>query len=501
MTAASFEPLPYAYAKAWQCVARPAAPAGSAVTGGAAVDCVAPPPPAVLACLCSRYPAIRFKLVDEAAFNRALGAAYEDHGGGAAAVSAQMAGVIDLAGLEEGGADAHDLLIGAADAPVIRLINAILTEAVRAEASDVHVETFERRVSVRFRVDGVLRDSVSPDRELAGMLTSRVKVMAKLDIAEKRLPQDGRMALQVAGRLLDVRVSTLPTRHGERLVLRLLEKDSVRSLEQLGLSAEQGAMLRSWLARPHGVLLVTGPTGSGKSTTLYAALRHLDDGLRNILTVEDPVEVDMEGIGQTQVNAKVGMSFARGLRAILRQDPDVVMVGEIRDPETAKIAVQASLTGHLVLSTLHTNTALGAAPRLRELGVEPFLLASSLTGIMAQRLVRKICGECIRPRAPLDWEREFLQSLGGEPPAELYRGTGCAACGRSGYRGRTAIYDLVPADDELRQWIHRGAAGPAPEPEGADGKARRNGLLLDGIAKAAQGITTLEEAARVAGSE
>jgi len=491
-----FEPLPYACAKEWRCVADvPAA-------GGAdpVVRYVDELHPTVIASLHGCYGLeLGFERISESAFDRALTETYEHRGDGAAAISAGMAEAIDLTELGEELSDTHDLLGDAADAPVIRLINAILTEATRAGASDVHLETFENRVGVRFRVDGVLLDTVNPDRELARMLVSRVKVMARLDIAERRLPQDGRMAIRIAGRILDVRVSTLPTRHGERLVLRLLEKDESRDLDQLGQSEAQHREFRTWLARPHGVILVTGPTGSGKSTTLYAALKRLNNGSRNILTVEDPVEMDVDGIGQTQVNHKIDMTFARGLRAILRQDPDVVMVGEIRDPETAAIAVQASLTGHLVLSTLHTNTALGAIPRLIELGVEPFLLSTSLTGIMAQRLVRTLCPHCREERPADISERHFLDAH-GRSATSLYEGAGCGRCNRSGYKGRTAIYDLVSVDAGLQRLVHR-ASTDARWQEEFDGADADNGLLLDGIDKACRGVTTLREAIRVAGAE
>lgn len=292
----------------------------------------------------------------------------------------------------------EDLLESEDDAPIIKLINAMLGEAIKEGASDIHIETFEKSLSIRFRVDGVLRDVLSPSRKLAPLLVSRVKVMAKLDIAEKRVPQDGRISLRIGGRAVDVRVSTMPSSHGERVVMRLLDKNATRlDLHSLGMTARNHDSFRKMIDRPHGIILVTGPTGSGKSTTLYAGLQELNSNERNILTVEDPIEFDIDGIGQTQVNPKVDMTFARGLRAILRQDPDVVMVGEIRDLETAQIGVQASLTGHLVMSTLHTNTAVGAITRLRDMGIEPFLISSSLLGVLAQRLVRTLCKDCKEP--------------------------------------------------------------------------------------------------------
>ena len=327
-------------------------------------------------------------------FDALLAQAYERNSDQAMAMMEGVSDELDLDQLAEN-IEPEDLLEAEDDAPIIRLINAVLTEAIKINASDIHFEAFENRMRVRFRVDGVLREILQPPRNIAPLVISRIKVMAKLDIAEKRLPQDGRISLKVAGRSVDVRVSTLPSGHGERIVLRLLDKQAGRlDLEQLGMAEKARHDLDHLLHRPHGIILVTGPTGSGKTTTLYAGLTRLNDKSRNILTVEDPIEYYLDGIGQTQVNSKVEMTFAKGLRAILRQDPDVVMIGEIRDLETASIAVQASLTGHLVLSTLHTNTAIGAVTRLRDMGVEPFLLASSLIGVLAQRLVRKLCPHC-----------------------------------------------------------------------------------------------------------
>src|SRR5690606_36785375 len=314
----------------------------------------------------------------------------------------------------------------------------------------IHLETFERRLVVRFRVDGVLREVVQPKRELAPLLVSRIKVMAKLDIAEKRVPQDGRISLKVGGREIDIRVSTMPSSAGERVVLRLLDKEGGRlNLDVLGMPSTLRSQLTELLLRPHGILLVTGPTGSGKTTTLYAGLSEINDQTRNILTVEDPIEYNLEGIGQTQVNVKADMTFARGLRAMLRQDPDVVMVGEIRDRETAEIAVQASLTGHLVLSTLHTNSAVGALTRLRDMGIEQFLLASSLIGVLAQRLVRVLCPYCKESRKAGPMEQTFLGLSG----ASVYHAVGCVQCNQTGYRGRTGIYELLVVDESIRQMI------------------------------------------------
>ncbi|OUD12150.1 type II secretion system ATPase GspE [Thioflexithrix psekupsensis] len=355
----------------------------------------------------------------------------------------------------------EDLLESDDDAPIIRLINALLSEAIKENASDIHIEPFESRLVVRFRIDGVLREVLQPRRVLAPLLCSRIKVMAKLDIAEKRLPQDGRISLKIAGRAVDVRVSTIPCGHGERVVLRLLDKQAGRlDLSQIGMPDMMQRRLREDLHKPHGIFLVTGPTGSGKTTTLYAMLNYLNDRKRNIMTVEDPIEYYLDGVGQTQVNSKVGMSFAKGLRAILRQDPDVVMVGEIRDVETAQIAVQASLTGHLVLSTLHTNSALGAVTRLRDMGVEPFLLSSSLLGVMSQRLVRLLCPECKQVEIPSELER---QRFGLAKDVVLYQAVGCEACNDMGYRGRTGIYELIQVDSKLQQMIYEGASQHALE--------------------------------------
>jgi general secretion pathway protein E len=332
------------------------------------------------------------EVLSAADFNTRLAGAYQGDGGESQQAAAGLEDHPDLESLAESVPETEDLMEQEDDAPIIRLINAMLSEAIRLNASDIHVESFEKRLSVRMRVDGVLREIVQPRRELAPLLVSRIKVMARMDIAEKRIPQDGRISLRLAGREVDVRVSTMPASHGERVVMRLLDKQAGRlDIGHLGLLGHDHKRLRELIYKPHGIILVTGPTGSGKTTTLYAALTELNDQSRNILTVEDPIEYQLEGIGQTQVNTKVDMTFARGLRAMLRQDPDVVMVGEIRDMETAEIAVQASLTGHLVLSTLHTNSAVGAVTRLNDMGIEPFLLSSSLLGALAQRLVRVLC--------------------------------------------------------------------------------------------------------------
>lgn len=436
----------------------------------------------------------RFSPIDPGAFDEALNAAYQNDSAEAMQMVEGIGDDMDLASLADSVPETEDLLEQEDDAPIIRLINAILTEAVKTSASDVHIETYEKRLVVRFRVDGVLREVVQPKRALAPLLVSRIKVMARLDIAEKRVPQDGRISLRVAGREVDIRVSTMPSSNGERIVLRLLDKQAGRiRLESLGTGSRDLTLLRKLISRPYGIMLVTGPTGSGKSTTLYAALQEINDRSRNILTVEDPIEYNLPGIGQTQVNPKVDMTFARGLRAILRQDPDVVMIGEIRDLETAEIAVQASLTGHLVLSTLHTNTAVGAITRLMDMGIEPFLISSSLVGIVAQRLVRVLCEECKRPYTPSQEQCEFLQQDLDRPPT-IYRANGCDSCNQLGYRGRIGIYEVVEVTDELSALIHKRAGELELERE-----ARLFGpsIHADGVAKILDGVTTMEEVLRV----
>jgi len=348
---------------------------------------------------------------------------------------------------------------------------------------------------VRLRVDGQLREIVQPRRELAPLLVSRIKVMAKLDIAEKRIPQDGRISLRLAGREVDVRVSTLPSSYGERVVMRLLDKQAGRlNMTHLGLMNNDYDRLKTLVHRPHGIILVTGPTGSGKTTTLYAALSDLNDGSKNILTAEDPIEYQLEGIGQTQVNTKVDMTFARALKAMLRQDPDVVMVGEIRDLETAEIAVQASLTGHLVLSTLHTNTAIGAVTRLKDMGIEPFLLSSSLIGVIAQRLVRTLCPHCATWHEADAFEKNLFGNIEHPQDLRLPQPQGCERCGNTGFSGRTAIYEIVPVDDHMRRLIH----GNAAEYEIESYVRQQSGSIRDdGLRKVLAGKTTIEEVLRV----
>jgi general secretion pathway protein E len=364
------------------------------------------------------------------------------------------------------------------------MINALLAQALRDQASDIHIEPFEDHSVVRFRLDGSLSDVARPHRALHAAMASRIKIMASLDIAEKRIPQDGRISLRLGGRPVDVRVSTLPTSHGERVVLRLLDKEAARlDLSVLGMAADTLAAVDRVIAEPHGILLVTGPTGSGKTTTLYAALSRLDAAGSNIMTVEDPVEYHLPGIGQIQVNPRIDMGFARALRAILRQDPDVIMIGEIRDLETAQIAVQASLTGHLVLATLHTNDAVSAVTRLVDMGVEPFLLASSLLAVMAQRLVRRLCPACRRPSA-------------GGAGAELhYQPVGCAQCNQLGYRGRYGVYELLRIDNEMQRLIHGGASEQLLRAH-AQQQGMRS-LRDDGLCRVRAGETSLAEVLRV----
>ncbi|CBL47052.1 General secretion pathway protein E [gamma proteobacterium HdN1] len=437
---------------------------------------------------------IQFSEVSDTDFEKRLALAYQNDSSDAMQMVEGLGDELDLASLADSVPETEDLMEQEDDAPIIRLINALLTEAVKLNASDIHIETFERRLVVRMRVDGVLREIVQPKRALAPLLVSRIKVMAKLDIAEKRVPQDGRIGLKVGGREIDVRVSTMPSNAGERVVLRLLDKQAGRlDLTHLGMSDYDLERMKGVIIKPHGIILVTGPTGSGKTTTLYAALTQVNDGSRNILTVEDPIEYQIEGIGQTQVSPKVDMTFARGLRAMLRQDPDVVMVGEIRDIETAEIAVQASLTGHLVLSTLHTNTAVGAVTRLRDMGIEPFLLSSSLLGVLAQRLVRVLCGDCKTPYAPNDSECDLFDFQKDQRPT-LYRPAGCEKCNHLGYRGRTGIYELILLDDEMRTMVH---AGASEQQMIASARKHSPGIREDGKRKILAGITSVEEVLRV----
>jgi len=426
-------------------------------------------------------------------FSAMLAQTYEQGSDQAMAMMEGVGEELDLAQLAET-LEPEDLMDADDDAPIIRLINALLSESIKVNASDVHIEPFENHLRVRFRVDGMLREILQPPGNIAPLVISRIKVMAKLDIAEKRVPQDGRISLRIAGRSVDVRVSTLPSGHGERVVMRLLDKQAGRlDLEQLGMSPYVHDSFKSSLHKPHGIILVTGPTGSGKTTTLYAGLTVLNVKSRNILTVEDPIEYYIDGIGQTQVNTKVDMTFARGLRSILRQDPDVVMIGEIRDLETASIAVQASLTGHLVISTLHTNSAIGAITRLRDMGVEPFLLSSSLIGVMAQRLVRNLCLHCKAPHEITEKQRAWL-GLGENEKHNIFTAVGCKECDQLGYMGRSGLYEFIPIDHKLQNMIHEGDGEQVMEEY-----ARRisPSLTQDGRRLILEGETSLEEVLRV----
>jgi general secretion pathway protein E len=439
---------------------------------------------------------LRTRPVDAERFAAELARAYNAAGAAVAQLSDDLSRDVDLTRLMQDLPPADDLLDSGAQAPVIRMINALLLQALRERASDVHFEPYESRSVVRFRVDGVLRDVLEPPRALHGALVSRVKIMASLDIAEKRMPQDGRLALKLGDKQVDVRVSTLPTGPGERVVLRLLDKDSAQlDLTALGMSAATLATMDRLIREPHGIVLVTGPTGSGKTTTLYAALSRLPRGALNMMTVEDPIEYALDGVGQTQVNAKVELDFARALRAILRQDPDIIMIGEIRDLETAQIAVQASLTGHLVLATLHTNDAASAMTRLADMGVEPYLLASSLLGVLAQRLVRALCPACRVEVAPTAGEAALLAGLGLPPNQPLHAPVGCAQCRDTGYRGRSGVYELIVVDETLRRLIHDRA--PEHALRAAASAAGMVSLRRDGARWLVDGTTSLAEVVRV----
>ncbi|MBN2648006.1 MAG: type II secretion system ATPase GspE [Thiotrichales bacterium] len=433
---------------------------------------------------------VSWQRLTEADLKNRLQRAYADSGSSSIEVADEIE-TDDLASVVAQIGEPEDLLDSADDAPIIKLLNAILTEAIRSEASDVHIEPYESQLRIRFRVDGVLKTVLSPKPTLASMLVSRIKVMAHLDIAEKRLPQDGRIALKLGGRAVDLRVSTLPSSFGERVVLRLLDKGAERlTLKDLGMPLLQEQGMAQALSKAHGIFLVTGPTGSGKTTSLYAGLTRLNDSQRNIMTIEDPIEYNIEGINQTQVNTKADLTFARGLRALLRQDPDVVMIGEIRDQETAQIAVQASLTGHLVLSTLHTNTAVGAITRLRDMGIESFLLASSLNGVLAQRLVRRLCPHCKQPHTADAAEAQRL----GVAQAVLYVPQGCEHCQHSGYSGRMGLYELLSVDEQVRTMIHSNSSEAEIE---AYLRQQSPSLNQSGYQAVLDGLTSLEEVLRV----
>ena len=435
--------------------------------------------------------------LDTAQFERKLAETYSQSDQTVAEVADDIGQELDLSRLVQELPPIEDLLESADDAPIIRMINALFTQAVREGASDIHIEPFEQHSAVRFRIDGVLRDVIRPHRMLHAPMTSRIKIMAHLDIAEKRLPQDGRIGIRIAGKAIDVRVSTVPAGHGERVVLRLLAKNPERMvLDVLGMAPDTLSHIDEMIHHPHGIVLVTGPTGSGKTTTLYSALSRLDAGRINIMTVEDPVEYELPGIGQLQVNTRIELTFAKALRSILRQDPDVIMIGEIRDLETAQIAVQASLTGHLVLATLHTNDTASAVTRLVDMGVEPFLLASSLIGVLAQRLVRRLCPACKREYEPD--AAEIAEFSGTAAPSVLYRAVGCSQCMNTGYTGRMGIYELLEITDDLKRMIHERASDQAIRDHARDHDERRvRNLREDGLRWVRAGESTLEEILRV----
>ncbi len=434
---------------------------------------------------------LRVKLLDSDTFDKSLEQAYMRNSNGSYQLAVEdIERDLDLDMLGKELPKAADLLEAGEEAPVIRLVNDLFTEALRKNASDIHFELSENRSLVRFRVDGTLHDILDLKANWHAYIISRLKVIANLDIDVKRLPQDGRITLRLAGRPIDVRISSLPTAHGERVVLRLLYKqEGLLKLESLGMSEETMADMSELIVKPHGILLVTGPTGSGKSTTLYAALSRLDMRKLNIMTVEDPIEFDIEGINQTQVNQRIDMTFARALRSILRQDPDVIMIGEIRDLETSRIAVQASLTGHLVFATLHTNDSIGAVIRLVDMGVEPFLLSSSLIGVLAQRLVRKLCGVCKKSYEPDSSERKLL----GQSQSSVYMASGCETCLNTGYKGRTGIFELFAIDETLRQLIHDRAAEYKLREHVLDHRKMVT-LREDALRLVRKGVTSLDEA-------
>jgi len=466
--------LPYAFARDHGVLARGNGEPGQSVE----VLVSSATLPSAIAEVSRRFGRIQLRRLDRDELDTAIAGAYAGGGGDASQVVDEFDADLDLTKLLQDVPAIEDLLESSDDAPVIRMINALLTQSLREGASDIHIEPFEQTSVVRFRIDGALRDIVRPKKAIHASLISRIKIMSQLDIAEKRLPQDGRITLRVGGKPVDVRVSTLPTGHGERAVLRLLDKEAGRlDLSHLGMAEEMLPQFDRLINQPHGIVLVTGPTGSGKTTTLYAALSRLNASTTNIMTVEDPIEYDLNGVGQTQVNARIDMTFAKALRAILRQDPDVIMIGEIRDLETAQIAVQASLTGHLVLATLHTNDAASAVTRLLDMGIEPFLLSSSLLGVMAQRLVRKLCPQC----------KTFDGST--------WHAVGCERCGHTGYHGRVGVYELLETTEEIRAQIHN-RASEAEIRDTALGTGMKT-MRDDGERWLADGTTTRAELVRV----
>jgi general secretion pathway protein E len=470
--------LPYAFARDFGVLARPSEDLEHTVevwVSGASK-------PAAIAEVSRRFGRISLRTMERSELEAAIATAYAGSGGDASQVVDEFDADLDLTKLLQDVPAIEDLLESSDDAPVIRMINALLTQSLREGASDIHIEPFEQTSVVRFRIDGALRDIVRPRKAIHASLISRIKIMAQLDIAEKRLPQDGRITLRVGGKPVDVRVSTLPTGHGERAVLRLLDKEAGKlDLGHLGMAPALLPEFDALIKQPHGIVLVTGPTGSGKTTTLYAALSRLNASTTNILTVEDPIEYDLIGVGQTQVNARIDMSFAKALRAILRQDPDVIMIGEIRDLETAQIAVQASLTGHLVLATLHTNDAAAAVTRLLDMGIEPFLLSSSLLGVMAQRLVRKLCVHC--------------KTVDAGGSGKYYKAVGCDKCGHTGYHGRVGVYELLQTTELIAAQIHN-RASEAEIRQAAQATGMKT-MREDGERWLADGTTTQAELLRV----
>ncbi|MES2979455.1 MAG: ATPase, T2SS/T4P/T4SS family [Pseudomonadota bacterium] len=456
-------PLPYAFARSAQLLLEQDHGSLRLLHGGG-------PPVAGWGEIMRKYAVRHIEQLDPHELAQRISAAYARAESSAATVVSEVEQDADLSRMIQDLPAVEDLLETSDDAPIIRLLNALLTQAARDGASDIHIEPYEKNSAVRFRVDGTLREIVQPNRALHAALISRLKIMADLDIAEKRLPQDGRISLRIGTRAVDVRVSTLPNAHGERAVLRLLDKSGSKlDLASVGMEGDTLRRFRKLIDQPHGIILVTGPTGSGKTTTLYAALSEFDATLSNIMTVEDPIEYELPGIGQTQVHPKIDLDFAKALRAILRQDPDIIMIGEIRDFETAQIAIQASLTGHLVLATLHTNDAASAVTRLTDMGIDPFLLSSSLLGVLAQRLVRKLCTACA--------------------------GAGCTACMKSGYAGRTGVFELLATDEGLRARIHNRESEAAIRAAALD--AGMTLMRQDGDRLVAAGVTSAEEVARV----
>ena len=447
-----------------------------------------------------QWEGIKILLAPQSEIFVAINAAYDTTRQGVADQVMQDMGEEDPDSILSEIEETSDLLDDTSDAPVIKLVNLVLSQAVRDSASDVHIESYKDRIKIRKRVDGILYDMYSPPRHVQGKLISRIKIMAKMDIAEKRLPQDGRIEIRIADKNIDIRVSTLPTSFGERVVMRLLDKSSsLVPLQSLGLSRDDLNHFMKLIKAPHGVILVTGPTGSGKTTTLYSALGILNNPDINIITIEDPIEYQMNGISQMQVNPKIGLTFAGGLRTIVRQDPDVILVGEIRDVETAEIAIQSALTGHLVFSTLHTNDAASAITRLIDMGVEPFLVSSSVNAIMAQRLVRKICPHCKEAYVP---SNTYLERVGLSPikfaGRELFRGVGCAACLQTGYKGRIGIFELMGLTPAMKSVILTTSdAGQIKKQALSSLSTGMTTLRQDGLRKVLAGLTTLEEVFRV----